>query len=97
MVNTGFAFFDYYCPFDHKCPNFSCPDIYLSPDMKKAVRAINKFFITIVLVLFYVVVIGFTSVFLRVSRLLARRKKSLSYWEKGLGDKIRRDYFKSAY
>lgn len=65
--------------------------------MKKAVRAINKFFITIVLVLFYIVVIGLTSMFLRVSKLFARREKRLSYWEKGIGDKIKRDYFKSAY
>jgi len=65
--------------------------------MKKAVRAINKFFIVIVLVLFYLVVIGFTSVFLKISRLFIRREKPSSYWQKGIGDKIERSYFNSAY
>jgi hypothetical protein len=65
--------------------------------MKKVVRAINKFFIVIVLALFYLVVIGFTSLFLRISNLFIRREKHYSYWQKGMGDKIERNYFNSAY
>ena len=65
--------------------------------MKKVVRAINKFFVIIVLALFYLVVIGFTSVFLKIFRLFVQREKPLSYWQKGIGDNIKRNYFNSAY
>jgi len=65
--------------------------------MKKIVSEINRVFIVIVLAMFYLLVIGVTSVFLKISRLFVKKEKHTSYWKKGQGSGLKRDYFKSAY
>lgn len=62
--------------------------------MKKAIKTINKFFIEIILLLFYFLVIGFGALIYRITK---KDTKTESFWKDFTQKEPEIDYFKSAY
>lgn len=97
MAYTDLSSFGNYCHAGYCSSNISGSYLYLPIDMKKTVKKVNRFFISIVLIIFYFVFIGISNLLLRLFSLASKKEKQDTYWKKFKQEKFDSDYFKSAY
>lgn len=65
--------------------------------MRRVVKGVNNLFVSLVLVFFYFIVVGTSSVVLNISTKFKKSKEKDSYWEDAGIKKLDINYFKSAY
>ncbi len=64
--------------------------------MKKFTNLLNRFFISIVLFLFYFLIIGISSIIHRIMNLLGKQDKD-TYWSEDFKKIYSKEYFSSPY
>jgi len=65
--------------------------------MSSLIRRINMFFISVILLMFYLVVIGIVSIIMKIYLVLFPKKESISYWQGFKRPPLDKKYFESEY